>query len=313
MQSLQVTIMIPTYNQESYLAEAIESCLAQDYPDFEVIVADDCSTDGTPSIAGRYLQDPRFVYVRNAENLGRVGNYRNTLLRHVRGEWVVNLDGDDYYTDSRFISGAIGDILSALARGVNVVAYLGNHDMRPVMRWIPDSMELPGGARCCSGVRYFREYPRSGQFAHMSCLYHAETAKRLGGYVLDFVAADFHALMRVFLQGWVVLGTNNPGVWRVHGANASMENLREKYVKAFAMYGDLARFAAPHFDHVELAAWEREMQDGAYDDYILTLCQTALQPADFWPLLRDFRLKRVQLLACRVLAKRFLHLFSGNR
>jgi len=313
MQPVHVTIMIPTYNQESYLAEAVESCLAQDYPDIEIIVADDCSTDGTPDVSRRYQQDPRFVYVRNTENLGRVGNYRNTLLQHVRGEWVVNLDGDDYYTDSRFISGAVADIASACSSGMDVVAYLGNHDMKPVMRWIPESRELPGGARCCPGVRYFREYPRVGRFAHMSCLYHAATAKRLGGYTLDFVASDFHALMRVFLQGQVVLGAKNPGVWRVHGANASMENLKDKYMKAFDMYEDLARFASPYVEAEELFLWKKEMQDGAYDDYILTLCQTASRPVDFLPLLRDFRFRRVQLFACRLLARRLLHVVSGNR
>ena len=313
MQPVHVSIMIPTYNQESFLAEAIESCLAQDYADLEIIVADDCSTDATPEVARRYRKDPRFVYVRNTENLGRVGNYRNTLLQHVRGEWAVNLDGDDYYTDSRFISGAVADIVSAQAAGMDVVAYLGNHNMQPVKRWIPESRELPGGARCCSGVRYFREYPRAGQFAHMSCLYHAATAKRLGGYTLDFVASDFHALMRVFLQGKVVLCAKNPGVWRVHGANASMENLRVKYMKAIDMYNDLAGFALPYFEAEELASWKKEMQKGAYDDYILTLCQTASRSADFLPLLRDFRFSRVQLFAFRLLVKRLLHAFSGNR
>ncbi len=313
MQPIYVTIMIPTYNQESYLAEAIESCLAQDYADLEIIVADDCSTDGTPTVARRYQHYQRFVYVRNPENLGRVGNYRNTLLQHVHGEWVVNLDGDDYYTDRSFISDAVRDILSARNLGLDVVAYMGNHEMKRLMQWIPESRELPGGARCCSGATYFRQYAKAGQFAHMSCLYHAATAKRLGGYTLDFVASDFHALMRVFLQGWVVLGAKNPGVWRVHGANASMENLKDKYMKAFDMYEDLARFASPYVEAEELFLWKKEMQDGAYDDYILTLCQTASRPVDFLPLLRDFRFRRVQLFACRLLARRLLHVVSGNR
>ena len=100
----KVTIMIPTYNQEDYIGEAIESSLNQDYPNLEVIVSDDFSKDKTGIIAKKYETDTRFRYFRNARNLGRVGNYHHTLYDLATGEWVINLDGDDFYTDNRYIS-----------------------------------------------------------------------------------------------------------------------------------------------------------------------------------------------------------------
>jgi cellulose synthase/poly-beta-1,6-N-acetylglucosamine synthase-like glycosyltransferase len=53
------------------------------------------------------INDPRLKYVLNTCNLGRVANYRNLLCNHATGDYVINLDGDDYYTDPNFISEAV--------------------------------------------------------------------------------------------------------------------------------------------------------------------------------------------------------------
>jgi glycosyltransferase involved in cell wall biosynthesis len=305
MNSVPVTIMIPTFNQASYLVEAVESSLMQDYENLQVVVADDCSNDTTMKIARRFENDTRFVYVRNKENMGRVRNYSNTLFKHVKGEWVVNLDGDDYYTDKHFVSDAVKKIMIAKNLGYNVVAYLANHDLDRVRKWIPDSLSLDKWTLCCSGKRYFQEYPHAGQFAHMSCLYHVATAKSLGGYVLDSVAADFHALMRVFIQGELIISTKKTGIWRVHDQNASTHNLRQKYLNASAMYDDLAVFARPYFSEQELELWKVAMMSGAYDDYILTSCALA-SPSELLVLVRELRFRKVFVYAAVILVKRIL-------
>lgn len=117
----KVSVMIPTYNQEDYIAQAINSVLMQDYGNIEIIIADDCSTDRTGEIARQYISS-KVKYIRNERNLGRVANYRNTLYSHTTGDWIVNLDGDDYYTDKTFISRAINEILSQN----DIVCFFGN-------------------------------------------------------------------------------------------------------------------------------------------------------------------------------------------
>jgi len=107
--SNKVSIQIPTYNQQQYISQAIDSVLMQDYPDLEVIVADDCSTDETEAIVRKY-KDIRVKYFKNEKNIGRVANYRKSLYDYCTGDWVVNLDGDDYFTSPTFIS-----------RGMNVI------------------------------------------------------------------------------------------------------------------------------------------------------------------------------------------------
>ncbi len=86
-----VSVVISSYNHEPYLAEAIQSVLSQTYPDFELIVVDDGSTDRSWEVATSF---PGIRCLRQ-ENLGTPAATRNRGLQECRGEFVVFLDGDD--------------------------------------------------------------------------------------------------------------------------------------------------------------------------------------------------------------------------
>jgi hypothetical protein len=93
-----VSVIIPAYNQSHYLAEAIQSVLGQTYPDFEIIVVDDGSTDDTPAVAKRF-NDPRVRYIYQ-ENRGLSGA-RNTGIRNSVGEYLTYLDSDDLFSEEK--------------------------------------------------------------------------------------------------------------------------------------------------------------------------------------------------------------------
>jgi len=90
-----VSIGLPVYNGERYLAEAIESILAQTYRHFELIICDNASTDGTEQICRRFAeQDDRVKYFRNPANLGAVRNF-NLAVEHASGKYFRWAAHDD--------------------------------------------------------------------------------------------------------------------------------------------------------------------------------------------------------------------------
>lgn len=90
-----ISIIIPAYNAEAYLARALDSLLAQSLPCWEAICIDDGSTDGTASILDSYAaRDKRFI-VRHTKN-GGAAKARNIALQMAQGEFVTMLDADDW-------------------------------------------------------------------------------------------------------------------------------------------------------------------------------------------------------------------------
>lgn len=92
----RVSIGLPVFNGEKYLAKAIDTILAQTYTDFELILADNASTDKTPEICAAYAQrDPRVRYYRNATNVGASKNF-NTVFSQALGEYFKWAAHDDF-------------------------------------------------------------------------------------------------------------------------------------------------------------------------------------------------------------------------
>jgi glycosyltransferase involved in cell wall biosynthesis len=88
---IDVSIIIPTHNREAYLVEAIDSALAQTYPNTEIIVVDDGSTDGTRARVSAYGDRIKYVFTAN----GGVAHARNVGMSVATGRYLTFLDSDD--------------------------------------------------------------------------------------------------------------------------------------------------------------------------------------------------------------------------
>lgn len=97
---MKISVIMPAYNAQDYLREAIDSVLEQSYGDFEFIILNDCSTDDTEKIILSY-DDPRIVYLKNEENLG-VARTLNRGLDIAKGEYIARTDADDNCLPGRF-------------------------------------------------------------------------------------------------------------------------------------------------------------------------------------------------------------------
>jgi glycosyltransferase involved in cell wall biosynthesis len=92
----KVSISVITYNQKDFLIECLDSCLAQNYPNFEIVIADDGSSDGTPEIALDYQRNyPGVIrFVQSSANSG-ISKNCNSAWRACSGEWIKTIAGDD--------------------------------------------------------------------------------------------------------------------------------------------------------------------------------------------------------------------------
>ena len=98
MKNKLVSIITPCYNAASVLSETIGSVRAQTYGEWEMLVVDDCSTDGSDKIAQEYARrDPRIRYLKTERPSGSPTVPRNLGLEAARGEYVAFLDADDLW------------------------------------------------------------------------------------------------------------------------------------------------------------------------------------------------------------------------
>lgn len=98
----EITVLMAVYNGERYLEEAIKSILRQSFGDFEFVIVDDASTDGTSSILKKYaLADKRIRLIRNESNLG-LSRSLNRGLELAKGAYVARMDADDIARPERF-------------------------------------------------------------------------------------------------------------------------------------------------------------------------------------------------------------------
>jgi glycosyltransferase involved in cell wall biosynthesis len=93
----RLSVGLPVYNGEKYLAEALDALLGQSYSDFELIISDNASTDRTEDVCRRYTaRDPRIRYFRQPVNVGAAPNH-NFVVQQARGEYFKWASHDDLY------------------------------------------------------------------------------------------------------------------------------------------------------------------------------------------------------------------------
>lgn len=101
MDNLLVSVIIPTFNSEKFILEAILSVQNQSYTNWEIILFDDCSTDATLSIVSELaLQDKRIKYSKLSKNSG-TGVARNSAMAVAKGKYIAFLDADDLWKPNK--------------------------------------------------------------------------------------------------------------------------------------------------------------------------------------------------------------------
>ncbi|MDP9192529.1 MAG: glycosyltransferase [Acidobacteriota bacterium] len=209
----RVTVLTTVYNGARYLEEAIDSILAEEFTDFEYVIVDDGSTDGTAEIlGGAAARDPRIVLLRNETNRG-IAASANRGLSVARGDYIARLDSDDISMPGRF------------ARQVSLL------DGRPEVALVSmnyETISADGVVMACSHrdhpsivVEYLLNFSNA-LGGHSQVMFRRSAVEAAGGYDETCAAAlDSDLWTRIVRHGRIVVLPEIGMRYRVHDQSVS--------------------------------------------------------------------------------------------
>jgi glycosyltransferase involved in cell wall biosynthesis len=227
MSGPRISVCIPAFNRAHFLPDAVESVLRQTFADFELVISDNASTDGTPELLKQYA-DPRIRVHVNARNLGLVGNF-NRCVELARGEFFVILGSDDYWEPD-----FLAEVMKLLER-------------HPDLPQVQAGGTFVDGQKQTIGVSILRLEPLTegreffrrlllddlGGFTLLcSTVYRTETVRAMGGFDTRLPNTQDIALSaRVALEGGVGYLARPLVYFRKHAANYHMTWHPPDYVR----------------------------------------------------------------------------------
>lgn len=170
------SVIIPLYNKENYIENAIKSILNQTFTDYEVLIINDCSTDKSVEKAIPFLSEK--VRLIHHEKNGGLSVARNSGIEHASANYITFLDGDDVWkrTFLETIHQLIVDFPEARIFGTNYEEVYESKTYQPRN----GSGELPDGF---SGyLNFFKINVRQGIYNHGSVCFHKEVYQKVGNY-----------------------------------------------------------------------------------------------------------------------------------
>lgn len=253
----KVSIAITAYNQAHYIGQAVESCLAQDYPNLEVVVSDNHSTDPIKEVMDRYTPDPRVKYFRNETNLGMIGNFRKALYEYSTGDYALHLDGDDYFIDPNYIRKAMNLIDS---QGLAMVFARSKSLYEKDNLLIEDKVnrDLP---EIIDGNWLFLNFYKGYSLPTLTVVHDRPYAMEIGFFEKPIRSTDWEGLLKLIVGKKIGFINRFVGVWRRHGMNYTLIQDLDKVLSNVEYIDSPYRFALSKqaFPQDVLDLWRRRM------------------------------------------------------
>lgn len=197
-----VSVLMTSYNREQYVAEAIESVLTSTFKEFELIIVDDASTDGTVDIARKYLSDPRVKVYVNEQNVGDYPN-RNRAASIATGKYLKYCDSDDIIYPF-----GLEYMVETMERFPEAALGIGR----------PPSLEGPYPIQVQPEQAYREHFLGSGLLlaGPSGCIIRTEVFRALNGFSGKRFAGDTQMWLRIAEKYPVVKMMSDLIWWRIH-------------------------------------------------------------------------------------------------
>ncbi len=236
MKAPVVSVVMAVYNGERYLTQAIESVLAQTYADFEFIIIDDASQDGSWEMIRRF-EDKRIVAIRLERNGGQTAAL-NRGLRIARGEFIARLDADDVALPNRFKEqGAFLEQhrdIAVIGCAQQIMDANGRVYARRSFPTDPDMVKA--GLITSSPLSWY-------VISHPTVMGRKSVFLEMGGYDERFRIAQDYALWSKIIAKYRIGNLDSVGVqYRFHPGSLSQHNLgKTKQEIALTVHNNIAR------------------------------------------------------------------------
>lgn len=251
----RITVCIPVYNLEQYIAEALDSLKAQTYQDYEAIIVNDGSTDKSEEIITPYLEDPRFRYIRQ-EN-GGVARARETATLAAKGEWFAHLDGDDLWLPDKLERQMA---LIDSEKRTNLV--YGN-----VVMFFEDGRERIAYTKSMPKGDIIRELYRDNFLCTSSVMIKTADIKAVGGYPILPYGEDYMMWLRIARKGvWAARSMEVVARYRLRAHSQVSDTLLNNRKQIEIMTDALNAEDRPHLAAILLAGLKQVKRSIAYGE-----------------------------------------------
>ncbi|NBD84601.1 glycosyltransferase, partial [Citrobacter werkmanii] len=208
-----LSVIITTYNQVDVLMKTLSSVLRQRYPNIEVVVIDDASTDHTAARLAE-IDDPRLTIIRNKTNQKGAGNLRSGLNLHTKGEYIFIIDHDDLLLDRDYLMDAVLLMEKDKSLAFVFARYLELHEAKNM---ISNANYYATTNNITNGKKYFLDIQKSGfpGIMFLTTVFRRSAAIKTKAIVHEGVI-DFHLFSRLMLAGNVGFINRISSIYRIH-------------------------------------------------------------------------------------------------
>lgn len=213
-----VSIVITSYNRKKTIAKAIESALAQDYQNLEIIISDNCSTDGSEEIIKQYTKDPRVHYSVNQTNIGMLENFKLAINEKSSGKYFSIVNSDDEYIGSSFISNSI----ELIKKYENVVLVKGASFHKRIRNGKYYSYR--NNDEFEKGIDYFKKFTFNEDFGWAGVLIERSYIQRYKLLDSPVIGADYFINLQLALTGNIGFVKEMAYQFNIHDSNSSLQS-----------------------------------------------------------------------------------------
>jgi glycosyltransferase involved in cell wall biosynthesis len=192
-----ISVIMPVFNVEKYIREAVDSVLAQTYENWQLVIVDDCSSDSTLAVLDEY-RDPRITVYRNEKNRGTSFS-RMRAVSEAAGDWVAFLDGDDRWAPEKLQK----QVLLMNRVTDPVLLFTGSAFMNDEGKMLDYVMEVP------ERITY-RELLKQNLISCSSVLVRKDMVRRHSFPDIPMIHEDFAVWLGILKEVRYAYGVNEP-------------------------------------------------------------------------------------------------------